>query len=112
MSILESGMDRWDNTMYGLPCGLYFYYMNSNLPGWTYQETSIIGNCPAIQSVQYVPFIEEEDLGLFKIPYDIERFGDTTRPGLTSPPNVYRIGNEIKTNNTNYIFFRITFRIT
>ena len=51
MSILESSTDRWDNTMYGLPCGLYFYYMNSNLPGWTYQETSIIGNCPAIQSV-------------------------------------------------------------
>lgn len=98
MSILEAGMDKWDNTMYGLPCGLYFYYMNSNLPGWTFQETSIIGNCPAIQTVQYVPFIEEEDLGLFKIPYDIERFGDTTRPGLTSPPNVYRIANEIKTN--------------
>ena len=95
MSIIESGLDKWENTMYGIPCGLYFYYMNPNLPGWSYKETSIIGNCPGIQSVQFVPFIEESDLALEKIPYDIERFGDTTRPSLISPPNVYRLTHEI-----------------
>ena len=98
MAILEAGEDKWDSKMYDLSCGLYFYFMNEQMEGWSVKDNYIIGNCPAIQSVQFVPFVEEGDLGLFKIPYDTERFGDTIRPGLINGANVYRISNEILTN--------------
>ncbi len=58
--------------MSGVPCGLYFYFIN----GQNLSETAIIGNCGAIQSAQLVPFVTEDDLKLYQIQYDINRFGD------------------------------------
>lgn len=101
MAITEISNDQWYNEFYDLPCGLYYYFMSDTLSGWDSKDTSILGNCPGIQSVQYTPFITESDLNMFKIPYDVERFGaiEELRPGLSQTPSVYRINyiqNKIK----------------
>lgn len=92
--IIAKSKDEWGSENYTLPSGLYFYFLNENLPSWdTAKSGSIIGNCSAIQSVQFTPFIEPTDLRLFHVPYDTERFGgvDKTRPSLTDTPLVFRI---------------------
>lgn len=92
--ILAKDRDQWGSENYGLPCGLYFYFLNEHLPGWeTEKSGTIVGNCPAVQSVQYVPFIDIGDLTMYHVPYDTQRFGsiDDLRPGLTDVPNVFRI---------------------
>lgn len=78
MSIESRDYDYWESEIHGLPCGLYFYFINQQTSDDTifYLDTRILGNCGAIQSVQYVPFITEEDLKLYKIRYDMNRFGD------------------------------------
>ena len=79
MSIESRDYDFWNSTIEGLPCGLYFYFMNENTGEFEGDiDSRIIGNCEAIQSVQYVPFITDEDLILNKIKYDVNRFGDGT----------------------------------
>lgn len=93
-TILAKDRDTWGNENYGLPCGLYFYFLNEHLPGWeTEKSGTIVGNCPGVQSVQYTPFIDIDDLTMFHVPYDTQRFGsiDDLRPGLTDVPNVFRI---------------------
>ena len=92
MSITTKEKDQWLSDNYGLPSALYYYILSDKLED-NDNNTSVLGNCPGIQSIQYVPFIEPDDLTLYKIPYDVERFGtfDGLRPGLTSLPNVYRI---------------------
>lgn len=99
-TIIAKDSDSWKNNLYGLPCGLYFYYANEELPDWNDITTEVIGNCGAIQSVQFVPFLSPTDLTLEKVPYDIERFGteetgkDAWRTKLdTGTPDVYRINN-------------------
>ena len=78
MSIESKDYDYWESEIHGLPCGLYFYFINEQTSEDTnyFLDTRILGNCGAIQSVQYVPFITDEDLTLYKIRYDINRFGD------------------------------------
>ena len=94
-TILAKKVDEWGSMNYGLPCGLYFYFMNDTLPGWQQGTSdSVIGNCSAIQSVQFTPFIEPWDLVMYHVDYDTERFGsvsDTTRNGLSETPLVFRI---------------------
>ena len=98
--------DEWGSMNYELPCGLYFYFMNEYLTDWeSGKSDSVLGNCPAIQSVQFTPFIDICDLKMFHVPYDVERFGSVggTRNGLTDAPTVYRIqaiDNPIKTLGT------------
>lgn len=104
-SIMDLSVDIWNSINYGLPSALYFYYLDENIPGYSTKDADVLGNCPAIQSLQYVPFISKDDLDLIKIPYDVERFGgiDETRPSLTDTPNVYRItgvNSESKTLKT------------
>lgn len=92
--ILAKDKDLWTSENYSLPSGLYYYFLNEHLPGWNSSKSgSIIGNCPAIQSVQFVPFIGIDDLTMYHVPYDSERFGsvDKIRPALSDIPNVFRI---------------------
>ena len=77
--------------------------MNEHLPDWeSGKSDSVLGNCPAIQSVQFTPFISPYDLKMFHVDYDVERFGSVggTRNGLMDTPLVFRIqaiDNPIKT---------------
>lgn len=87
--IYDNDYDTWQNNTYGYPYGLYMYYLDKELYGSGQVNTSIIGNCPAIVSVQYAPFVYKENLFMDKIPYDIERFGETGR--VSGEPYVYRI---------------------
>lgn len=83
--------DTWDCMLDGIPYGLYLYYIDDQQFNETY--TSILGNCSAIQSVQYTPFIEPGDMYTWRIPYDVDRFGkpDSIRPKLSGSPIVTRI---------------------
>ena len=72
MATEDRDYDYWESYMSGIPCGLYFYFIN----GANLDETAILGNCGALQSAQLVPFIVEEDLKCYKIQYDVDRFGD------------------------------------
>lgn len=86
--------DTWGSENYGLPCALYFYYLNDQLPEWSADESSaILGNCPAIQSIQYVPFLKPMDMEINSVEYDSVRFGslEEIRPSLQTTPLVYRI---------------------
>lgn len=91
--ILIGQYDGWSSTNYDLPSALYFYYLNPSMTDFTDADMSILGHCSAIQSIQYVPFLKEEDLGLVKIPYDSQRYGSISedKPPLTENANVFRI---------------------
>ncbi len=93
-SIVAKDMDTWVNMVNQLPYGLYMYYIDDSMFGT--DRISILGNCPAIQTVQYTPFIEPAEISGYNIPYDVVRFGkpDSIRPQLDSTPQVIRI-NEI-----------------
>ena len=92
--------DSWGNENYGLPCALYFYYMGDDInagneyENWNTEYTNaVLGNCSAIQSIQYVPFLRKTDLTLNAVPYDVARFGQlqSSHPKLDFAPYVYRI---------------------
>ena len=101
--------DSWGNENYGLPCALYFYYMGDDInagneyENWNTEFTNaVLGNCSAIQSVQYVPFLRKDDMQLNAVPYDVARFGQlqASHPKLDYAPYVYRIKaltNQVKT---------------
>lgn len=101
-TITDLSVDVWNSTNYYLPSALYFYYLDDKIPDYDVHDNDILGNCPAIQSLQYVPFITHDDLDLIRVPYDVERFGDIdkTRPSLTQTPNVYRILNDVLKEKT------------
>ena len=55
--------DKWMSENYGLPSGLYYYYLGDDLPDltgkgenmWNEEETgAVLGNCSSIQSIQLV----------------------------------------------------------
>ena len=107
---IEGGSeDSWGNENYGLPCALYFYYMGDDInsgneyENWNTEYTNaVLGNCSAIQSVQYVPFLRKDDLNLLAVPYDVARFGQlqASHPKLDYAPYVYRIkalSSQVKT---------------
>ena len=104
--------DTWGSENYGLPSALYFYYMGDDINGgneyenWNTEYTNaVLGNCSAIQSVQYVPFIRKDDMDLKAVPYDVARFGQlqASHPKLDYAPYVYRVKsltNHVKTLGT------------
>lgn len=83
--------DTWNSFNNGLPYGLYLYYLDDSR--FSTDNTSILGNCSGIQSVQYTPFLEPYNLILDRSPYDVERFGSITKlkPGMVTKPDVFRI---------------------
>ena len=78
MTITISDYDDWSNKIHGLPCALYFYLIDVEDIDNYINNTSILGNCSAIQSVQLTPFLNKNDLSLKQIKYDVDRFGDET----------------------------------
>lgn len=94
MGITSLDNDFWGSQLEFLPCGLYFYYINKDIEGFDeFKDYEYLGNCPSIQSIQYVPFLKTSELDLYKFPYDVERFGsiDKNRPNLPKTPSVYRM---------------------
>lgn len=93
-------MDYWNSALYDIPYSLYLYYLDD--ARFTDENLAILGNCSAIQTIQYTPFIEPFDLKLYKIPYDIQRFGnpETIRPELAFSPDVFRIRKQVNTVKT------------
>lgn len=94
---IAKDMDTWDCMMDGIPYGLYLYYLDD--ANFKEDYTSILGNCSAIQSVQYTPFMEPGDMITWRIPYDVDRFGrpDSVRPKLDGTPEVIRIIEPVQT---------------
>lgn len=91
MSIHNFETDSWGNDLNGVPCGLYMYYFGSDLPN--YEDTlKVLGNLTGVVSTVYVPFHNVGNMGLWKIPYDVERFGkvSSVKPQLNFNPFIYR----------------------
>ena len=42
MAIIEADEDKWESKMYDLSCGLYFYFMNEQMEGWSVKDNYII----------------------------------------------------------------------
>lgn len=95
--ITDLSSDIWNSHNYGLPSALYFYYLNDKMPHYTINDADVLGNCPSIQSIQLAPFIDYTELDLYKVPYDVDRFGtiDKSKPTLNNRPNVYRISSDL-----------------
>ena len=104
MTIIKSDYDDWSNKIHGLPCALYFYLIDANDIDNYINNTSILGNCSAIQSVQLTPFLNKDDLSLKQIKYDVDRFGDETNFKQVLDDdgsiNVLRIDSITKTHKT------------
>lgn len=89
--VIAKDMDTWDSMLDGIPYPLYLYYIDDSM--FNTDMTSILGNCPSIQSVQYTPFLEPGLMTAWNVPYDVQRFGkpESTRPMLDGIPQVFRI---------------------
>lgn len=102
-SIFESPVDTWYSSQGDLPSALYFYYYGDDVVDInTGNYSSVLGNCPSIQSIHYTPFLRETDLYLAKTDYDVNRFGniDKARPTLSETPSVFRILNQTSYTKT------------
>lgn len=92
MSITKKQYDTWSSTIYDLPYPLYFYYLDRDL-NYEEQNGSVLGNLTGLVSMNYTPFLNVEDLELWQIEYDANRFGNISdiRPEIIYNPNVFRI---------------------
>lgn len=93
MSLVAKDKDTWDNTipvasLGNYPLGMYFYYSDSTD---LVAMSAIIGNCNAIHSCYFTPFIDSNDLEMWSIPYDKDRFGKIVGSTLDYNPPVSRI---------------------
>lgn len=75
------------SNLYNMPMGLYYYYIDKN----KIDEASYLGWVSTIESVTYNPFINENDLSLFKSNFDTDRYG--TPNGVI--PKCYRIAENV-----------------
>lgn len=89
--------DSWASSLYGLPYPIYFYYLNSQYIKANPDLSIPLGNCPALLSVQFAPYLIESDFNISEKYYDTERFGkvDEMRPTIGGTISVFRI-NSIK----------------
>lgn len=92
-----SAYDTWESNLYGLPYPIYFYYYSRTQLENPDRDSAVLGNCSAILSVQFTPFINSYDLNINTLSYDTKRFGslDKVRPELDFTPLVHRV-NSIK----------------
>lgn len=87
-------LDSWESNLYGLPYPIYFYwYSRKELGADADRDSQVIGNCPSLLSVQFVPFLEKRDFVITEHQYDSQRFGKVNpdRPALSVNPWVHRI---------------------
>ena len=99
MSITELEVDAFNVDNYGLPSALSYYYYNPNIENRGINDADYLTVCPAIQTIQYTPFIEPEDLSLLKCKYDFKRFGEDDVFDVSNC-NVYRVTNLDKVYKT------------
>lgn len=91
-----ANFDSWNSKMYGLPYPIYFYMISSETTGLYDDLTTPLGNCPALLSVQFTPYMKFEDFNTSAYDYDIKRFGevDKSRPAITEgSPTVLRVNS-------------------
>lgn len=94
MSVTNKATDDWGNKIYDLPYALYLYYLNNDLDN-DGTNSSVLSNMTGLVSVNYTPFLEPEDIELWQIPYDYERFDkiNSDVPALTHACDVFRIAS-------------------
>lgn len=91
MAITKRDFDSWTSILYGLPFSLYSYFLDIPTSGL---YSSVIGATgDYVFSVMYTPYLEKDDLELYQIQYDSERFGKLSqaRPQLPDQVDVFRI---------------------
>jgi len=69
-----------------LPVGLYYYYIDKS----KLDESNYLGWTSTIESVTFNPFIEEDDLSLYRANFDTDRYGKQ----MGTIPNCYRIATK------------------
>lgn len=90
MAITTLNKDYWDNVLYTVPYGMYFYLDNSLFQSEGGSNVSVLGNTNCIDSILWCPFLHSSDMDLAKIKYDVERFGNI-KGKLPYTPYVYRV---------------------
>lgn len=78
-----SGNEPDSSNLDNMPVGLYYYYIDKA----KLSEAGYLGWVSTIESVTFNPFIEENNLSLYKANFDTDRYG--TPSGTI--PNCYRI---------------------
>ena len=78
-----SGNEPDSSNLDNMPVGLYYYYIDKA----KLSEAGYLGWVSTIESVTFNPFIEENDLSLYKANFDTDRYG--TPSGTI--PNCYRV---------------------
>lgn len=78
-----SGNEPDSSNLDNMPVGLYYYYIDKS----RLSEAGYLGWVSTIESVTFNPFIEENNLSLYKANFDTDRYG--TPSGTI--PNCYRI---------------------
>lgn len=78
-----SGNEPDSSNLDNMPVGLYYYYIDKA----KLSEAGYLGWVSTIESVTFNPFVEENDLSLYKANFDTDRYG--TPSGTI--PNCYRI---------------------
>ena len=78
-----SGNEPDSSNLDNMPVGLYYYYIDKA----KLSEAGYLGWVSTIESVTFNPFVEENDLSLYKANFDTDRYG--TPSGTI--PNCYRV---------------------
>lgn len=78
-----SGNEPDSSNLDNMPVGLYYYYIDKS----KLSEAGYLGWVSTIESVTFNPFVEENNLSLYKANFDTDRYG--TPSGTI--PNCYRI---------------------
>ncbi|MGL5749018.1 MAG: hypothetical protein ACRCXT_00710 [Paraclostridium sp.] len=74
-SIHEQDKDQFvTNCNDNFPYGVHLYWLDDTLLGDQFLNTYPLSLSPNIVSVQYVPFLNANELLLYKIPFDLERY--------------------------------------
>lgn len=105
MAVTTLNKDYWDNVLYTVPYGMYFYYLNNSLfESEGGSNVAVLGNSNCIDSILWCPFLHMSDMDLGKVKYDVARFGEI-KGKLSYTPYVYRVGSltrQIKQVGSNY----------
>lgn len=111
MTIENRTIDNYFTTVNDVfPYGVHLYWLDDTLydtidNGVTYSHGNTIplSHSNSIFSVQYIPFLNQDELHLYKIPYDIERFKykeDLAQYPISDvQPFVYKISRFENINN-------------
>lgn len=94
MSIVKKAIDSYTSKMGDLYTGFYYYMLdNKTFSKDGVNNTNVMGYCPSIVSICYNPFISSDDVNLFQIQFDTDRYGNPNNDN--TKPNVFRIDNKL-----------------